>query len=336
MGCFNVRCGYSGTEVHSEDEVHLFFIVNNGFGNGNIGFRCYPQDCYTLLGPGIPARYNEYGWYEFDESLIISEYLQKVITKKIIPLTEEQCDRDRGGKKEYMAELRGVFNEEGKETKPRPLVPWDVIGDMIHDGELFVRNPYAHYSPEDPVRQHVGMFPVHKHFIDEFIASNMKSGWGKNARLVRDEVSEAVDKQRKVFDMTLINELEGIDYSDLTPEQKTTLREYFKSEMGDNDDLRMEQMEDLGALYRVAKYKTDDDREIPKDELVDMYVILKTMQSKMSAYGLEYKPQAPGHQCYNFNSDIAYHESVLAFVKKQQLDWHTENGEDIHGNPLDE
>lgn len=338
MGCFNLQCGYSGLEIHSDDEVQLFLMTNNAFGDGFIGFTCYPQDCYTLLGPGIPARYNEYGWYELDEKNLIAEHLQRQITKLLIPLTEEQCSRDRGGKKQAMILIRDA--DANKED--RPLLSWDIIGDMIHDGELFVKNQYG-----EKAQVYVSKFAVHKELYDNINARDIKSGWGDKAEMYRDKIRTKVQELRKPVDKSVLAELEGLPYDTLTADQKERLNAFWRAEMAfDRDEIRMEHVNDRYSLAKLAKYESLDGEQLTEDELVDAYHGLVALQHAMTQNNKMYLPQGPGHQCYNFEDEIAYHEEILAYVKKrhkeQMIDWGEwdENGEPYkyneNGDPIDD
>lgn len=318
MGCFNLQCGYSGLEIHEDDEVQLFLMVNNRFGDGFIGFNCYPHDCYELLGPGFPATYNDYGWYNIDETNLVAQHLQQRITNALIPLTHEQCSRDRGGKAKIMRAIRKA----DEANEPRPLVSWDIIGDMIHDGELFVKNSYNR-----PVQVYISKFAVHKHFYDQMNAKDIKQGYGDNAELLRDIIRKTVQSMRNPVDKAAIAVLDGIEYHNLTVEQKELLSAYYRG-FGMDDGLHMDYIVSSYKLNKLAAFKTEDGQQLSEDELVDAYHGLVALHSAMSTMNKMYLPQGPGHQCYNFETEIEYHEEVLAYVKARHEQKLIEWGED--------
>lgn len=339
MGCFNLSCGYSGLEVHTDDEVQLFLMTNNAFGDGFVGFTCYPHDCYSLLGPGIPAKYDEYGWYEIDDTNLVAQHLQQKITSSIIPLTEEQCSRDRGGKKDIMQAIRQA-DETGE---PRPLIDWAIIGDMIHDGELFVKNKY-----DREVQVYVSKFAVHKHFYDKFNSQDLKESWYKDdSPLMRDKIRSLVQELRTEEDKSEMAALEAMAKEDMTDEQKAKLRRFYRNMFRSmSDELRMDYISDAFSIDKLAKFTNQDGDQITEDELVEAYHGLIALHSAMSNANKMYLPQGPGHQCYNFEDEIAYHESILEFVKEQHkqkmISWGEwdENGKpfefDENGDPIDD
>lgn len=318
MGCFNMQCGYSDLEVHEGDEVKLFLLTNNHFGDGFIGFTCYPHDCYDLMGPGISATYDEYGWYNLvNDNDLIAQNLCQYIAKILIPLSEEECSRDRGGKSEYMQLVRA--SDEASTT--RPPIPWNVLGDMIHDGELFVKNKYGR-----EVRVYVSKFAIHKHFYDKFNSRDIKEHWYKDdSPMMRDALRARVQKIRGRKSYTELLGQFGTNYEELTEEQKDMLHDAMMSAY-DTEDSRMEYVNSDFSLNQMCNMSIDG-KQLSEDELVDAFHGLIGLHGAMSTMNKKYLPQGPGHQCYNFEEEIEACADILEYVKQRHKEKMIEWGE---------
>lgn len=329
MGCFNVRCSYSGTEINADDDVVIFFLKNNAFGDGMRGYRCDPHDAYSLLGPGIPAKYNEYGWYEFNEELTVAKIMQEVITKNWED-TEVGNKRYRGDSKREI-ELIRKEREDDVPKEDRSLFTWKTIGDMIHDGDYDLTNPMTRYGDNAKIETYLHVMAVHADHYHDFLASDLQYGWGSNKVSYVDIIGEAWDKvhNKTGVDKKAVKAI--FDKQEQDPNYKTTDEEnllisaYFREEVGmhrDDDRLRFD------FLDAKAPRKVEYAKRMDRDEFITTIYGMIAMHRMFSEHGRDYLPHGPGHQCHNYDLDIAYHEAVLKNLRKRAI----ANGYDENGN----
>lgn len=306
MGCFNLICGYSGLEIHSDDDVQLHFLVNNQFGDGFLGHLCYPHDTFSLLAPPIKASYNEYGWYEFDETNVLTQMVQERITK-LIDLTNVPSRSHKGSKEYFEA-------NQNREIADRALIPWEVVGELIHDGCLFIKNRYG-----KPIQVYISKFAVHDKLYQDIAAGEVTSGYGRNKKSIRDDIVLQIESANNT---DVIRALRAKPDDELTDEEFRTLMRYDDALFLSDD--RMEYMSTDFNVARLCRYVTPDGKSLTAEEVLDIVYGVRAFHEAMDSARKMYLPQGGGHQCYNFEDEIKYLESILAYVKERKAEWDDE------------
>lgn len=305
MGCFNLICGYSGLEIHSDDTVQLHFLVNNHFGDGFQGHMCYPHDCFSLLAPPIKAQYDEYGWYHFDDTDLLTIMIQQEITKlidlSVIPR------RSYKGSAEYFKANQSL------DIKDRSLIPWEVVGELIHDGNLFIKNRYGKST-----QVYISKFAVHDELYQNIATKDIKVGWGDNEKTLREHVTENV--MALSTDTTNIKAIRAIPENKRTHSQVLELLTY-ETKMYDAQDNRMEFVSNSFSIPNLVRYVSPTGEKITSGQIIELIVGMKALHSEMDNIRKMYLPQHGGHQCYNFDAEIEHLEAMLLYVKKRQAEY---------------
>ncbi len=325
MGCFNTRCSYSGTEIVSDDEVMIFFIKNNGFGNGDLGYSCYSWDNYELFGPGIPATYNEYGWYEFDETDPVAVIMQKHITKNFIPnLERSRSIRDH---KDIVEAIIAHDEDPDSKKADRPNLSWRAIGDFIHDGCLFVENPHSGFNGREEVETYIHVMAIHRDHYEDFISKPYHIGWGKDKQLIDNKMIDVWNHYNAQPKMT--PELQAIidkPRDERTVEESDMYMDYVISKSGfrgPDDDLHINWIDSKGV--RIRQLAKELDVGVFVERTSGMYVMANTMNNN----GVKFRPHGAGNQCYNYQEDIDFLEDILDKLKKRKEAKENELGEDL-------
>lgn len=314
MGCFNLVDGYSGLEIHNNDLVQLHFLVNNEFGDGFLGNMCYPQDAFALFAPPIKAKYNEYGWYTFDETDVLTQLIQQEITRRIDLSTLPS--RSYKGSKEYF-----IANQD-LDVKDRALIPWEVVGELIHDGELFLTNKY-----HKPVKIYLSKFAVHDKLYQDLANADIKCGWGKKAELLKDKVRKQVEAICIPPDVYV--ELKRRDDAGETlTSDEIRLMYKFESRLYDSSNDRLEFISSTFSIGAMSRMETPSGEKLSVERIIELVIGMTALNMAMDRASRMYLPSSGGHQCYNFDDEIAYLESILAYVKERKADFDDEYGED--------
>jgi len=156
MGSFNASCAVSKCSINPGDRVKLIPIVSRTSihpdfdSTMHLGFGCYTYDYFQFLGYPMDATYADYGNFEIVEN-DVSEYnlsiIKKNYTQSIPPEDEDVSSYDRNG-----------YNTTANDLN------WEVIGNMIHFGSLFLDS-----SKDMTKRKFLGYFPVHESVYNLFM-----------------------------------------------------------------------------------------------------------------------------------------------------------------------
>ena len=187
MGSWNGTCGISQLPIHSDNDVMVYFIVQNKYKQGGADY-CYSTGYWNPIGFPFAAKYNDYGSFEVVGKS--SPYLNWNI--KYI--------------KDNLVEVPLGSNKYHDIAISKDKLDLDLIRSGIHEGRLSIYQDTL-YDFDDKfgykqkmVSYPVGQFMIHKHIWDIFSKFNgeawCKKRFEKSFKSLRDANTANIKKSQ--------------------------------------------------------------------------------------------------------------------------------------------
>ena len=144
MGSFNLACGVSGMSIGYEDKARVMFIAQQKQ-TIETNCHCYPTDIWYPISFAIPAEYDDYGIFKFDETSVewlgIRYYLASQIHEaNLIKKYDEEREKKAKSKSKvenpnalYFKFLREKSNVDPKIVKSLTV---EKVFNLMHEGKL--------------------------------------------------------------------------------------------------------------------------------------------------------------------------------------------------------
>ena len=174
MGSWNGTCGVTQLSISSGDPIALFLLVQVDNEESHSQGFCHPTDIWSPIGPPVFGIYNDYGGIDQIEDTPNAD--QILATLRTFAVAKEPPSKYRPG------------------VDPAAIVDFDYLNDVIHEGNLEVRDichfasnreryrlqadPDSPATPEDMQRDisyisntfRVGQMMVHRKIYDALAA----------------------------------------------------------------------------------------------------------------------------------------------------------------------